>query len=131
MINIRKTLSRINASKRAYARKRKKLVKNKTFEGAPMARGIVLDNKIIKGARQPNSANRKCLRVQLVKNKKRVLAFAPGNRAITFINNHSEVLLSYINRGKSYGDLVGVLYKVEAVDNQPIRELVRGRINKR
>ena len=131
MINIRKFLKNKKISRARFNSKKSKRVKNKVFKGSPMARGIVLDNKIIKGARQPNSANRKCLRVQLVKNKRRVLAFAPGDKAITFINNHSEVLLSYINRGKSYGDLVGVLYKVEAVDNQPLNRLVRGKIIKR
>ncbi|MEM1775257.1 MAG: 30S ribosomal protein S12, partial [Desulfurococcaceae archaeon] len=37
------------------------------LEGAPMARGIVLE-KVGVESRKPNSAVRKCVRVQLVKN---------------------------------------------------------------
>jgi small subunit ribosomal protein S12 len=46
------------------------------LEGAPMARGIVLE-KVGVEARKPNAAVRKCVRVQLVKNGKIVTAFVP------------------------------------------------------
>jgi len=42
--------------------------------GAPQARGIVLEKVGIE-AKQPNSAVRKCVRVQLIKNGKTVTAF--------------------------------------------------------
>ena len=42
--------------------------------GAPQARGIVLE-KVGIAAKQPNSAIRKCVRVQLIKNGKTVTAF--------------------------------------------------------
>ncbi|MEM2036212.1 MAG: 30S ribosomal protein S12, partial [Candidatus Caldarchaeum sp.] len=51
-------------------------LKEKTdpLEGAPMARGIVVQKVGIE-SRQPNSAVRKCVRVQLIKNSKVVTAF--------------------------------------------------------
>ncbi|MCC6022950.1 MAG: 30S ribosomal protein S12, partial [Desulfurococcaceae archaeon] len=57
------------------------------LEGAPMARGIVLE-KVGVESRQPNSALRKCVRVQLVKNGKVVTAFVPYDGGITFIDEH-------------------------------------------
>ena len=50
------------------------------LEGANQAKGIVLQ-KVQKEAKQPNSAMRKCCKVQLTKNGKSVTAFIPGNLA--------------------------------------------------
>ena len=44
--------------------------------GSTMAKGIVLE-KIGIEAKQPNSAIRKCVRVQLIKNGKKIAAFVP------------------------------------------------------
>ena len=41
------------------------------LQGAPQARGIVLE-KVQLEAKQPNSAMRKCVRVQLIKNNRQV-----------------------------------------------------------
>ena len=54
--------------------KRKKLmldVKSDPLSGAPQAKGIVLE-KVAVEAKQPNSAVRKCVRIQLVKNGKQI-----------------------------------------------------------
>ncbi len=53
--------------------KRKNKVKKKAglLEGAPQAKGIVIDKKGVE-ARQPNSAIRKCVRVKLIKMGKRL-----------------------------------------------------------
>ena len=48
--------------------------------GSSHAKGIVLE-KVGVEAKQPNSAIRKCVRVQLVKNGKKVTAFVPVSRA--------------------------------------------------
>ena len=56
-------------------------VKADPLEGAPQARGIVIEKVGIE-AKQPNSAIRKCVRVQLIKNGKQLTAFAPGDGAI-------------------------------------------------
>ncbi|MEL9997286.1 MAG: 30S ribosomal protein S12 [Sulfolobales archaeon] len=101
------------------------------LEGAPMARGIVLE-KVGVESRQPNSALRKCVRVQLVKNGKVVTAFVPYDGGITFIDEHDEVLIVGIGgtRGKSMGDLPGVRYKVIAVNGVSLTELLKGKKQK-
>ena len=48
--------------------------KSNPFAGAPQAKGIVLE-KVGVEAKQPNSAVRKCVRVQLIKNGKSITAF--------------------------------------------------------
>ena len=53
----------------------KTAMKANPLGGASMAKGIVLE-KIIE-AKQPNSAIRKCVRVQLIKNGKKIAAFVP------------------------------------------------------
>lgn len=106
-------------------------VKADPLEGAPMARGIVLE-KIGIEARQPNSGIRKAVRVQLIKNGRQVTAFAPGDGAINFIDEHDEVIIEKIGgrMGRSMGDIPGVRYKVIKVNNVSLRELVRGRKEK-
>ena len=46
--------------------------------GSSMAKGIVVE-KIGIEAKQPNSAIRKCVRVQLIKNGKKITAFVPND----------------------------------------------------
>ena len=76
-----------------YKRKELRLdVKADPLEGAPQARGIVIEKVGIE-AKQPNSAIRKCVRVQLIKNGKQLTAFAPGDGAIGFIDEHDEVMI--------------------------------------
>ncbi len=96
------------------------------LEGAPMARGIVLE-KIGIEARQPNSAIRKAVRVQLIKNGRQITAFCPGDGAINFIDEHDEVIVEKIGgrMGRSMGDIPGVRYKVVKVNNTSLKELVR------
>ncbi|MEM0214809.1 MAG: 30S ribosomal protein S12 [Archaeoglobaceae archaeon] len=102
------------------------------LEGAPMARGIVLE-KIGIEARQPNSGIRKAVRVQLIKNGRQITAFAPGDGAINFIDEHDEVIVEKIGgrMGRSMGDIPGVRYKVIKVNETSLRELVRGRKEKK
>ncbi len=101
------------------------------LEGAPMARGIVLE-KVGVEARQPNSALRKCVRVQLVKNGKVVTAFVPYDGGVTFIDEHDEVIIAGIggSRGKSMGDLPGVRYKVIMVNGVSLDALIKGKKQK-
>jgi small subunit ribosomal protein S12 len=115
-----------------YARRALKSAKKADpLEGAHMSKAIVLEKVGIE-AKQPNSAIRKCVRVQLIKNGKQVTAFCPGDGAIKFIDEHDEVLIEGIGgrKGRSYGDLSGVRFKVVAVNDIPLRELVRGRKEK-
>jgi len=101
------------------------------LEGSAQARGIVLE-KVGLEAKQPNSAIRKCVKIQLIKNGRQITAFAPGNGAINFIDEHDEVLVEGIGgrRGRSYGDIPGVRYKVIQVNNVSLDEMVRGRKEK-
>ena len=101
------------------------------LEGAPQARGIVLE-KVGVEAKQPNSAVRKCVRVQLIKNGKQVTAFAPGDGAISFIDEHDEVTIAGIGgaKGRAMGDLSGVNFTVEKVNGVSLIELVRGNAEK-
>jgi len=108
-------------------------LKRKTdpIEEAPQAKGIVLEKVGIE-ARQPNSAIRKCVKVQLIKNGKIVTAFAPKDKAITFIDEHDEVIIEGIGgrMGRSKGDIPGVRYKVVKVNNVSLEELVKGKVEK-
>jgi small subunit ribosomal protein S12 len=105
--------------------------KTDPLEGAHRSRAIVLEKVGIE-AKQPNSAIRKCVRVQLIKNGKQVTAFCPGDGAIKFIDEHDEVLIEGIGgrKGRSYGDLSGVRFKVVAVNDISLNELVKGRKEK-
>jgi small subunit ribosomal protein S12 len=105
--------------------------KSDPLEGAAQARGIVLEKVGIE-AKQPNSAIRKCVKVQLIKNGRQITAFTPGDGAINFIDEHDEVLVEGIGgrMGRSYGDIPGVRYKVIKVNNVSLDELVRGRKEK-
>src|SRR3990167_5274074 len=105
--------------------------KSDPLGGANQARGIVL-KKIQKEAKQPNSAMRKCCKVQLIKNGKQVTAFIPGNLAQKFIDEHDEVLIERIGgkQGRSKGDLSGVRWRVIKVNDQPLKLLWKGKIEK-
>ncbi len=129
---LRKNRQALRWSDRYYSRRVLRLKqKSDPLEGAPQARGIVLEKVGIE-AKQPNSAIRKCVKVQLIKNGRQITAFAVGNRAIDFIDEHDEVLVEGIGgrSGRSYGDLPGVRYKVIQVNNVSLDEMVRGRKEK-
>ncbi len=105
--------------------------KSDPLAGANQAKGIVLA-KIQKEAKQPNSAMRKCCKVQLTKNGKTVTAFIPGNLGQKFIDEHDEVMIERIGgkQGRSKGDIPGVRYKVIQVNDQYLSRLVTGKIEK-
>ena len=101
------------------------------LEGAPMARGIVLE-KVGVEARQPNSAVRKCVRVQLVKNGRVVTAFVPGDGGLLVVDEYDEVLIEGIGgpRGRSMGDIPGVRYKVVTVNGVSLKAILEGKKQK-
>ena len=57
------------------------------FQGASHAKGIALE-KVGVESKQPNSAIRKCVRVQLIKNGKKVTAFVPMDGCLNFIEEN-------------------------------------------
>jgi small subunit ribosomal protein S23e len=69
-------------------------------------------------AKQPNSAIRKCCRVQLIKNGKKIAAFVPNDGCLNYVAENDEVLISGFGRkGHSVGDIPGVRFKVVKVAN--------------
>lgn len=85
------------------------------MKGASHAKGIVVERIGIE-AKQPNSAIRKCVRVQLIKNGKKIAAFVPNDGCLNFIEENDEVLISGFGRkGHSVGDIPGVRFKVVKV----------------
>ena len=105
--------------------------KSDPLEGSPQGRGIVLEKRVIE-AKQPNSALRKCVRVQLIKNGKQLTAFVPGDGAIDYIDEHDEVLIEGIGgaKGGPKGDIPTVRYQVVKVNGVSLEELVEGRAEK-
>ncbi len=101
------------------------------LEGASQAKGIVLE-KVQVEAKQPNSAMRKCVKVQLIKNGKQVTAFCVGDGATKLIDEHDEVLVEQIGgvKGRAKGDLPGIRWAVIKVNDQSLNALRRGKLEK-
>ena len=114
--------------------KRRKLgldKKSNPFGGSPQAKGIVLE-KVGVETKQTNSAVRKCVRVQLIKNGKSITAFLPRDGAMNFVDEHDEVHVEGMGatQGGAMGDIPGVRFKIFKVNNTSLRELVLGKKEK-
>ena len=105
--------------------------KHDPLEGSPRAKGIVMLKRNI-SCKQPHSALRKCVVVQLVKNGKNVTAFVPGTGAIKHVDEHNTVVIERIGgpRGGSKGDIPGVKFKVVQVNGISLSMIVSGRKQK-
>ena len=99
--------------------------------GASQARGIIV-SKVQVEAKQPNSAMRKCVRVQLIKNGKQITAFAPGDGAIKMMDEHDEVIVECIGgkMGRAKGDMPGIRWQVIKVNDQSLKALLSKKIEK-
>ena len=87
----------------------------KPFAGSSHAAGIVVE-KVGVEAKQPNSAVRKCVRVQLKKNNKKITAYVPKDGGMSFVDDNDEVLVAGFGRsGHAVGDLPGVRFKISKV----------------
>jgi small subunit ribosomal protein S12 len=106
-------------------------IKADPLTGAPMARGIVLE-KVGVESKQPNSAIRKCVRTQLIKNGRVITAFLPGDGALNVVDEHDEVVVEGIggSRGGAMGDIPGVRWKVATVNSVSLKQLVLGKKEK-
>lgn len=140
-----KKASGINAGKKLRKRRHKFRWNDKAFvrrvlelkkrsdplEGASQARGIVLEKTQLE-AKQPNSGMRKCVKVQLIKNGRQVTAFCPGDGATKLIDEHDEVVVECIggNMGRSKGDIPGVRWQVMKVNDQSLKDLLAGKLEK-
>jgi len=117
---------------RYYRRRALRLdIKASPLEGAPLGRGIVLE-KVGVESKQPNSAIRKCVRIQLIKNGRQVTAFLPGDGALNYVDEHDEVLVCGIagSRGRAMGDIPGVRYVVTQVNGVSLNSLILGKVQK-
>lgn len=129
---IKKTKKIQRWSDRYYKRRVLNLkAKSDPLGGVHQAKGIVIE-KVGVEAKQPNSAIRKCVKIQLIKNGRQITAFAPGNNAIGFIDEHDEVVVEGIGgrMGRSFGDIPGVRFKVIKVNDVALNMLVKKKIEK-
>merc|ERR1711934_970991 len=118
-------------AKNSYKKKKLGTVyKSDPFQGASHAKGIVVEKLGIE-AKQPNSAIRKCVRVQLIKNGKKITAFVPSDGCLNFIDENDEVLIAGFGRsGHSVGDIPGVRFKVVKVSGVSLLALWKGKKEK-
>ncbi|MEK6835268.1 MAG: 30S ribosomal protein S12 [Nanoarchaeota archaeon] len=115
-----------------YLRRMLKLKeKSDPLKAASQAKAIVLE-KTQREAKQPNSAMRKCVVTQLIKNGRKVTAFVPGYNAIKFINEHDEVVIESIGgkQGRAKGDIPGIRWQVIKINDQSLDALLKGKIEK-
>merc|ERR1719450_1794700 len=102
-------------------------LKANPFGGASHATGIVVD-KVGVEAKQPNSAIRKCVRVHLIKNGKKITAFVPRDGCLNFVEENDEVLVAGFGRkGHAVGDIPGVRFKIVKVANVALSALFKGK----
>lgn len=106
-------------------------IKSDPLRGSSQAKAIVLE-KIQLEAKQPNSAMRKAIRCQLIKNGKKITAFVPGMNAIKMVDEHDEVIVECIGgkMGRAKGDIPCVRWQVIKVNDQSLNALIRGKIEK-
>eukprot|EP00922_Rhytidocystis_sp_ex-Travisia-forbesii_P020333 GHVS01029932.1.p2 GENE.GHVS01029932.1~~GHVS01029932.1.p2 ORF type:complete len:146 (+),score=15.67 GHVS01029932.1:39-476(+) len=99
--------------------------KSNPFGGSSHAKGIVVEKLGIE-AKQPNSAIRKSVRVQLIKNGKKITAFVPRDGCLNYIDENDEVLVAGFGRsGHAVGDIPGVRFKVVKVANTSLLALFK------
>ena len=97
------------------------------FGGASHAKGIVLE-KVGVEAKQPNSAIRKCVHVQLIKNGKKITTFVPNDGCLNFIEENDKVLVAGLgHKGHAVGDIPGVRFKMVKVANVSLLTLFKGK----
>ena len=110
---LKKVRKKMRSKSKDYVlRLKRRSDKKGLLAGAPMGRGIVLQ-KVGVESKQPNSAIRKCVRIQIIKNGRLVMIEGIGGP-----------------RARSMGDIPGVRYKVSSVNGVPLKLLVYGKAKK-
>lgn len=117
--------------KTQYKRRMLELWKKDPLGGAPQARGIVIDKRAIE-QKKPASGLTKAVRVQLLKNNIQVTAHVPGEGAIDHITEHDEVIIESVGGAQAgpKGSMVGIKYKVIAVNGVALSEILSGKKQK-
>lgn len=127
---LRKLRKQEKWAEKSYAKAMGSTKWNLPMAGTSQAKGIVLEKVGIE-AKQPNSAIRKAVRVQLIKNGKKIAAFVPKDGCLNYIDENDEVLISGFGRsGHAIGDIPGVRFKVVKVSNVSLNALFRGKKEK-
>ncbi|KAI7999947.1 40S ribosomal protein S23 [Camellia lanceoleosa] len=97
----------------------------KPFAGSSHSKGIVLE-KIGIEAKQPNFAIRKCVRVHLIKNGKKIPAFVPNDGCLNYIEENDEALIAGFGRKRhAVGDIPSVKCKVVKVSGVSLLALFK------
>ena len=79
-------------------------------------------------AKHPNSAIRKCVRVQFTKNGKKSQPFVPRDGCLNFIEENDEVLVAgFGSKGHAVGDIPGVHFKAVKVSSVSFFALYKGK----
>jgi small subunit ribosomal protein S12 len=123
---LRKKRQKYRWKKEKYLVRMLQLKKKKDpLEGAPQAKGIVLEKRVVE-QKQPHSGLIKCVRVRLIKNGKQVTAFVPRTGAIQHIAEHDQVLIEGVggSQGGAVGSMSGLKYKVIKVNDISL-EMIR------
>lgn len=99
--------------------------------GAPQARGIVLEKRVVE-QKQPHSGLIKCVRIRLVKNGKQITAFVPRTGAINHITEHDQVMVEGLggSQGGAVGSISGVKWRVSKVNDVSLEMIRRGKKTK-
>ncbi|MGC8993391.1 MAG: 30S ribosomal protein S12 [Candidatus Aenigmatarchaeota archaeon] len=128
---LRQRRKKFRWSSESYKRRVLQLWKKDPLEGAPIARGIVIEKRAVE-QRKPASGLTKCVRVQLIKNNIQVTAHVPGVGAIDKVSEHDEVLIEKVGgaQGGSKGSMVGIKYRVIAVNGVALSEILKGKKQK-
>jgi small subunit ribosomal protein S12 len=105
--------------------------KKDPLAGAPQARGIVLEKRVVE-QKQPHSGLIKCVRVRLFKTGKEVTAFAPRTGAINHISEHDQVVIEGLggSQGGAVGSMHGVKWRVSKVNDVSLEMIRSGRKQK-
>ncbi len=101
------------------------------LEGAPMAKGIVLEKRVVE-EKQPSSGLIKCVRVRLIKNGKQITAHVPHSGAINSVAEHDQVLVCGMggSQGGPVGCMPGLKFKVIKVNDVSLEQIRMGKKQK-
>ena len=78
-------------------------------------------------AKHPNSAIRKCVRVQFTKSGKKSQPFVPRDDCLNFIEENDEVLVAGFGCKCHVGDISGILFKVVKIASVSLLPLYKGK----
>ena len=102
--------------------------KKKKAKRPVMFQAIVISKRKVE-AKQPNSAQRKCIKIKRKKDEKILYAFCPGDGAIDYIEEHDEVLISGVGtkNGRPKGDIPAISWQVSKINGVCLFSLLKNK----